>query len=367
MKRAIIGAILRYLLVALFLTALTYATASRWILAGVILMLVLPVASWAINWTVRKRISVTFSLPTSAAKRGEVACTVHVHNRSIFPVLRYFCMIRVHNDLTGEQEKLVLTGGVGARRETAHSFMLCSEYCGRLTVSVASFTLMDYFGLLPVKAPAMAEARTTVLPDLFPVDAQMANRPAYSDDGAAARKGDDRSEVLQFREYQAGDDVRQIHWKLSSKLDQLILKEASLPESRSLLVFWDKRVQGTPAQMDALAEAVSSVCGGLVQSGIQFCLSWTDQDELQVQEIPDETALLQAIPSLVKTVGSGDCRSANMEDYSRGLYFGLAPDQEMQKDERIHFMICSNTGSEIPNGTVFTAQNYQEKLQRLEV
>lgn len=130
--------------------------------------------------------------------------------------------------------------------------------------------------------------------------------------------------MYQLREYRPGDDIRQIHWKLSSKLDELILKEASQPESRSLLVFWDKRT-GTPQQMDALAEVVSSTGAALLQGGVQYTLSWTEGDDLQAQDILDENQLLQAIPELVKTRGSADCRLPEMGDYSRILYFGVKP------------------------------------------
>lgn len=61
-----------------------------------------------------------------------------------------------------------------------------------------------------------ADARLTILPDLYPMDADMTARPAYADDGASNRRGEDRSEVYQLREYRPGDDIRQIHWKLSS-------------------------------------------------------------------------------------------------------------------------------------------------------
>lgn len=365
MKKEIIGGGVRWALLALLLITLLVLTASGWLLTVALLMLLLPLLSWGANAYVRKHIRVFLSAPTTAAKRAAVDCTVRIHNEAILPVVRYFCKIEVVNDLTGEKETQTLVGGVGAKKQCSHSFLLQSEYCGRLYISVGAFSLMDYFGLLPMPAPVEADARVTVLPDLFAMDTELSARPASSDEGNADRRGEDRSEVFQMREYRPGDDVRQIHWKLSSKLDQLIYKEASMPESRSLLVFWDKRICGTPAQMDALAETVSSASHGLLQSGTQFCLCWTERDELQLQDITDETTLLQAIPALVKNVGSADCRLPDWKQFSRILYFGLNPEEQLQNDDQVHFVLCSDR--EIPGATVFSASDYPETMQRLEV
>ena len=193
----------------------------------------------------------------------------------------------------------------------------------------------------------------------------MTARPAYADDGASNRRGEDRSEVYQLREYRPGDDIRQIHWKLSSKLDELILKEASQPESRSHLVFWDKRTGGTPQQMDALAEVVSSAGMALLQSGVPYTLCWTDRDDLQAQDISEENQLLQAIPALVKTKGSAECRLPKTDGYSRILYFGTAPEEQLLTDGRVHFILC--TEEQYPGATTFAPQNYSEAMQRLEV
>ena len=125
----------------------------------------------------------------------------------------------------------------------------------------------------------------------------------------------------------------------------------SQPESRSLLVFWDKRT-GTPQQMDALAEVVSSTGAALLQGGVQYTLSWTEGDDLQAQDILDENQLLQAIPELVKTRGSADCRLPEMGDYSRILYFGVKPEERMMTDERVHFVLC--TEEPFPDATTFT-------------
>lgn len=365
MKKEILGCAVRWGLLLVLLAFLSVITASGWVVAGCFLMLLLPLVSWGVNVYIRKHIKVRISVPVTAGKNAVSHCTVSIRNEAHLPVLHYFLRIEVINDLTGERKTETLIGSAGAKKQNVHSLLLQSEYCGRLYIYVKSFTLMDYFGLLPMKAAVKAGARSTVIPDLFTMDVEMTVQPASSDEGNTDRKGEDRSEVFQIREYQPGDDVRQIHWKLSSKLGNLLYKEGSLPESRSLLVFWDKRICGTPVQMDALAETVSSASSGLMQKGIPFCLCWTEQDELQFQEISDENTLLQTIPALVKNTGNADCRLPDLNQFNRVLYFGLLPEEQMQNDERVCFILCSET--DIPGAIVFSARNYQETMQRLEV
>ncbi|MFR7744089.1 MAG: DUF58 domain-containing protein [Acutalibacteraceae bacterium] len=51
--------------------------------------------------------------------------------------------------------------------------------------------------------------------------------------------------MFQIRDYVPGDSQRQIHWKLSHKYDKLIVKDPSLPITRSAAVFWE-RTEETP-------------------------------------------------------------------------------------------------------------------------
>jgi len=53
------------------------------------------------------------------------------------------------------------------------------------------------------------------------------------------RKGTDYSEIFDLRDYRSGDDVRAIHWKLSGKLDRLVVKEASDPTRYQVVLMPD--------------------------------------------------------------------------------------------------------------------------------
>lgn len=246
MKKRIILSALGWLLLVLLLAALCFVTASAWVLSALLLCVTLPLASFGLNFALRGKLHLTLSLPTSTAKKTAVSVTAELRNDGFFPALRVFVPIQVRNDLTGERKQFEIALSAGAKSSQTSEFLLESDYCGRLSIQADKLWIMDYFGFLPVKAALTASARTTVLPDMFPSEVSLTPSPAVSDEGTESRRGPDRSEVFQLREYRPGDDVRQIHWKLSSKLDELIWKEPSMPESRSLLIAWDKRVQTAP-------------------------------------------------------------------------------------------------------------------------
>ena len=71
-------------------------------------------------------------------------------------------------------------------------------------------------------------ARVTVLPGLFDVEGYSLEVSNIEDDDSSnsvIKKGDDRSEIYGIREYADGDTVRNIHWKLTSSQNRLMVKE----------------------------------------------------------------------------------------------------------------------------------------------
>ena len=178
MKKTILGSALCYLLLLLALAALLLTSGSFWALAGLCLLLLLPLASWTVNIYVRRHLQADILTPATAAKRTAVSCRVRIRNGAFLPVMRYGCQVSVRNDLTEEEQTVTLTGSIGAKGESSKTILLQSSFCGRVYVQISRFTLLDYLGLLPMKALVKADARLTILPDLYPMEADMPARPA---------------------------------------------------------------------------------------------------------------------------------------------------------------------------------------------
>lgn len=135
-----------------------------------------------------------------------------------------------------------------------------------------TLTALDIFGLWGAKQSVSLAASALVLPELYPVTLSLSERCVPDADSAEysmTRPGDDPSETLGLREYQAGDRLRSIHWKLSEKTGGLMVRQLGLPVDDTLLLVLDNSAAAppAPAEREALGEAVISVSAA-VPSGL---------------------------------------------------------------------------------------------------
>ena len=364
MRRLRLGCWARYLAMLALILLLALASGSSWVWGLGAFILLLPLVSFCGNFLVRRKLQASLSLPTTSPKNSACMATLTLSSKSWLPAPKVLCQIRIINDLTMEEQFLWMEASLPPKGRFRRDFLLESTHCGRIYVELKKAQLLDCFGLLSLPLSLKAGARLTVLPELFSCQVTLSPTPALAEDSSLSRRGDDPSEVFQLREYQQGDDVRRIHWKLSSKLDKLILRESSQTEDRSLLVYWDKRFLCTPAQMDAMAEITASVCQGLCDSGFSFDLGWTEAEEPELRSIAGEDQLLQTIPALVTQAGKESCPELETTPYGQVLYItSQSPQQDM--GGTVHLLLCTEqpgTGE-----LTCTPENYQETLERLAI
>ncbi len=343
--------------------ALGLFTGFGYALVAAVAAVVLPGVSLLGAVCARRGLSLALDFPAFAAK-GQTFCgNVCVINRSRLPAARVFCRITARNELTGAQIKRVVALSSAAHSEERGSVCLRSVYCGGVCVRVDRAWVTDALGLIPVCVPVGAHTRLTVLPDSFA--ARMRIPPCAPDDADSSfyrpdRPGSDASEPFQLRPYRYGDDVRRIHWKLSSKLDETVVRDGSEPVVRRLLLFWDKTAAPSGAAMDTLAEAVVSVARALVESGAGCTLGWTGQDGAAFEMVDSVQALLDAMPMLLR---AGDAAASVDGDYGGVLYFAAA--QPKILPPRAQLLLYSHTARD--GALCFDETNCADVLRRLEL
>ena len=203
-----------------------------------------------------------------------------------------------------------------------------------------------------------------------------ANCPDDSESYAPDRAGYDLSEVYQLREYRPGDSLRQMHWKLSGKLDRLVIREASLPVRRSVLLFWERAQKAVPEGTDAQADVVVTFCRSLLEAGVQFTIAWNDATEQRCvsQQIRSMDELIGLLPRLLSARENEGLSGAELFLRSSGeavlshiLYItGRVPEQAYLLGQfgRLTVLSCGASGD---GAICFDCEHYAEQLAELEI
>jgi hypothetical protein len=218
--------------------------------------------------------------------------------------------LTVENLLNGMflRENVHLTGGQTTRN-------LQSSYCGRLRLSVENARLYDCFGQIGIPLNPRETCHITVQPDGFETRISLDDHTGSGTDTeqySQYRSGSDLTETFQLREYVPGDSPRQIHWKLSGKLDRLIVRDPGLPIIQDVLLFWERtEPEETVQSIDAQAEVIVSIARELLEQDVQFRLGWNDTEENRciLHEIRELDDLIAILPRLLSAAGSRECDS----------------------------------------------------------
>lgn len=149
--------------------------------------------------------------------------------------------LKDHNVLLDEERQRQITLSL-SKRQVQFDLTLDAEKCGEVHLICESMVLYDIFGLcrVPIKTPG--EKMVTVYPEELPLQlfpGKMSRGMLEGEQVSQTRKGSDQSEVFDLREYYPGDDVRSIHWKLSSKMDTMMVREASDTSRFDTMVLFD--------------------------------------------------------------------------------------------------------------------------------
>ena len=254
-----------WVLCLLLLAAGYIADPSGPVLAAGLAALALPVLSWLAVLLCRRKLRAELSCPASAEKGRPAAVRLTLRRPRALPVGRVRFHLAAENTVTGETACMTLPEGESA---------VSGRLCGCLTLRITGVTVWDAFSLLPVPAPCRARGQLCVMPDTFPLDMEdfQALRPrregSVYDPG---RRGTDRTETFQVRDYAPGDSLRQVHWKLSGKTGRLVVRDPARPVDHRLTVLV-LRQKAPPSLADALMEAAASLCQAL--EGRSFRLAW---------------------------------------------------------------------------------------------
>lgn len=278
------GKRIRYLAVLLFL-GLYYAASGEW-LSWLLLMcwLVLPFLSLAVSLPAILQLSVS---PTGAdAMEAGEQTQLWLLGAANLPLPPFQGDILLEHCFTGAMTRYRPEKG------------LRPLHCGGLRVRVERAAACDYLGLFAFRVRKTGSSLLTVRPKSLPIP----NAPMPEGITALRWKpkpGGGFSEHHELRDYRPGDSLTSVHWKLSAKTGNLVVREPMEAIQGALLL--TMTLSGTPEELDRKLGRLLWMGHRLLEAGHRYHLqAVTGQGTLSFS-VAKRKELLKALDALLVT------------------------------------------------------------------
>lgn len=211
--------------------------------------------------------------------RGDTAEIKTVfHNSSIFPVAAASGELNVHNALTGTDLTKDIRCPVSGRGSDEVQVFAEAVETGQMYITLDNLSTRDLFGL--VQFPSAHRLRRVVLvePDHIPTEvnvSEVRETEADSEHFSVLEPGHDVSETFDVRPYVPGDEVRAVHWKLSAKSGDLVIRRFVKPINYSVVLLVEL-AETDPSALESCVCYAANFSRGLLDTGVMHTFAWLD-------------------------------------------------------------------------------------------
>ncbi len=173
-----------------------------------------------------------------------------------------------------------------------------TEHCGGYRIAVEKARVCDYLGLFSFPARKTREQRLLVRPKVTPVE-DLVDPERMEINAWIPKSGGGFSENHEHRLYRPGDRLNQLHWKLSAKMGNLILREPMQAVQGAVLL--TLTLSGTPQELDRKMGRLEYAAGYLLKRELDFEIRAMTGSGILSAYVDCEAALHRAIDQLLCT------------------------------------------------------------------
>lgn len=236
------------------------------------------------------------AVPAALERGGTGQWQLSVQAPAGLPLARITLRLTEQNLLTGEgRSRRLAMAGVARRKPVELSAP--TGHCGLLELRADRARVYDYLGLFSRRLGAPLPARLLCRP--VPAAAEpplIPEGPGEPCPDSAARRGP--GEDYDLRGYRPGDPLRSVHWKLSSKWDELIVRERADTAVPLPLLTVDRF--GAPEGLDRLLDDLLGMSRALLAVQRAHAVLWLDgAGEPQLHPVSDGKELASCLLALL--------------------------------------------------------------------
>lgn len=232
---------------------------------------------------------------------------IEIQNDGKIPLFQVKLYLQIENRVFEETKKICHKGLVGAQSNKRFAIPMDMQYPGTVRIVVSGITAKDFFHLSFFRIPLeKKEYFTTIMPQTIELEGltQIWKENYEKERFFLNQKGNNLSEILQYRNYVRGDSRKNINWKLSAKYDEWIVREFDTPTDNFVLITFDVPQSQSKEERKRFYEILVSICQAYMQQNIVYNIGWFDYEckSFICHEIIDFAHYLKAVSLLMKNV-----------------------------------------------------------------
>ncbi|MGN1404272.1 MAG: DUF58 domain-containing protein [Ruminococcus sp.] len=309
-------------------------------------MLLLPLGFFAAAHNTGRKLKIQLTVPAAPMHPGEAcSCTVLLQNPTCLPIGTVRLVLQGDNMVLGDGEAWEFQTAVPAKGTAQLTVSVEPEHCGEIRLALMGFRVYDMLHLFSHRNTAVQSQSFLVLPFVVPLPAEEIHTPAISGQAAQMQPTTEPEEFLGVRNYRNGDRMRAIHWKLSSRFPEPVVREYGIPVRTPVVLGFhyalSPQLTAPGDRLDAMLEALTAfveiVCSG--GDSVTLLLCCEDQCRRYVLSAPEE--LIPILRSLLASPPGTDSSACW--------------DTLEQTGEQISFCIADSITIPPENMTIFAA------------
>lgn len=306
-----------YLFALLIMVCLTIESNGKEALFFLVLLLLFPLFTGTAAWIGGKKIKLMLKVPVFCMLGQETEISFQLTKNKRILIGKIELPVSFENPLFGDKEEKQLIICPGQQAVTEYFLPLETDRCGKVKIRQTEICYYDVLGLFRFKKASRQEQSIYIYPKQIPLHILLNQRPLSMETGDIFDekvRGQDVSEIFDLRNYQIGDSIRTIHWKLSSKMDDLLVREFSRPANYNTIILFEfarkaDRKKDTYQIINVTASLVLAVMRGLLRLNMGHQVGYVAQGELMETAVDSKDDLIQMMDNMMSMKNENDDRN----------------------------------------------------------
>lgn len=294
----------------------------------------------------KKHLNVRFAEKKAiAVKKESFPCELEVENGGWLPVgCIQFWITHGYGDKKWKEKRCA------GSREEGTAFSVMPMYCGVEDITLEKIRIYDYLFLGFARKKISDTMQITVFSREFALDIRCR---AWESEELSGENRTERmeignaDEIRQIREYREGDQRSQFHWKLSARMEDLLVKEYEREQENGVELFLDLKGFdiAAPGEKDRFYELLYALLLGLLRIYRKVYVSWNAADKSAERKME----IGRSAERKMEIAEAAQCRALLMRLYGlaeTGTFADRETGQETAETEKLIFHSDRRYGSD---------------------